>query len=56
VGLVLILRGECSFKDTKEKEVLIWKHIQSETVKEYKALKQQLEISLNQLHLMVKEA
>ena len=31
------------FKDTKEKEVLIWKHIQSETVKEYKDLKQQLE-------------
>ena len=31
------------FKDTKEKEVLIWKHISSETVKEYKDLKQQLE-------------
>jgi len=35
--------GTLIFKDTKQKEVLIWKHIQSETVKEYKALKQQLE-------------
>ncbi len=35
--------GTLVFKDTKSKEVLIWKHIQSETVKEYKDLKQQLE-------------
>ncbi len=30
------------FKDTYQNEVLIWKHIQTETVKEYKDLKQKL--------------
>ena len=35
-GRRLIDRFKTVFKDTKEKEVLIWKHIQLETVKEYK--------------------
>jgi hypothetical protein len=35
--------GTLVFLDSKEKEVLLWKHISSETVKEYKDLKQQLE-------------
>jgi len=35
--------GTLVFFDSTQKEVLLWKHIQSETVKEYKDLKQQLE-------------
>jgi len=35
--------GTLVFLDSTQKEVLLWKRIQSETVKEYKDLKQQLE-------------
>jgi hypothetical protein len=34
--------GTLVFLDSTQKEVLLWKHIESETVKEYKDLKQQL--------------
>ncbi len=35
--------GTLVFKDNLTKEILIWKHISSETVAEYKDLKKQLE-------------
>ena len=34
--------GTLVFKDNKSKEILIWKHIQSETVQDYRYLKQEL--------------
>ena len=34
--------GTLVFKDVESKEILIWKHIQSETIKDYKYLKEKL--------------
>jgi len=34
--------GTLVFKDVKTKEILIWKHIQSETVQDYRYLKEEL--------------
>ena len=35
--------GTLVFKDVESKEILIWKHIQSETVQDYKYLKEELQ-------------
>lgn len=34
--------GTLVFKDNKSKEILIWKHIESETVQDYRYLKEEL--------------
>jgi len=34
--------GTLVFKDVVSKEILIWKHIESETIKDYKYLKEEL--------------
>lgn len=34
--------GTLVFKDVKSREILIWKHIESETIKDYKYLKEEL--------------
>ena len=34
--------GTLVFKDNESKEILIWKHIESETIKDYRYLKEEL--------------